>query len=215
MFRRPRTLRAATTLMAGAALALAGCLVPDDYELTVKVKDDMTFASTFEGDLINALARKAEIKGESDGAVAEHMREAAVALREEDTVDAVARDGAIRFTVSEHRQGAITAQPKKLTVGGMTGTIRTAQADGRQTVVIRGTRISEGNRDALARADIASAGTIEVCTDLEVLAHNATSTPNGILSSVTPWGDCYSWTIENYIAREKIPYIRLAAASTG
>ena len=56
MFGRPRTLRAATTLMAAAALALAGCLVPDDDELAVKVKDDMTFASTFESDLINALA---------------------------------------------------------------------------------------------------------------------------------------------------------------
>ena len=54
-----------------------------------------------------------------------------------------------------------------------------------------------------------------MCTDLEVLAHNASSTPNGILSSVTPWRDCDSWTIANEIAREKVPYIRLAAASTG
>lgn len=157
-------------IAASAAIMLAGCYVPEDFDLDIDFLEDKQYQYRYKGNLVHAMAAMAAKEGKY-GAKDEEIL--AKELSAAPGIKSVSSKGKGRFAVVLDDKGNV-GKPLNLL-----GTFSIKQGkDG--LVTMQAPAVKDNDADQLREVGIRFAGTIEVRLpkNVEVVQTNATSKPS-------------------------------------
>ena len=185
---------------------LSGCLVPEKFTAKVDVKSDGAYSFSYSGTAVNALVSAQLVQG---GKLSDKDRQAldaeAERMRSSKEIRKAVHKGNGRYELEIEQE---KAAGKPLSVMDSFW-IRTDKAG---VMTISSIEIKEKDKREFSRLGLTINGTLEVRVpkDVEVISHNATSTPT--------WGfGAYTWKIGRIDERPmmKLKFKNLAAEATG
>jgi hypothetical protein len=175
-------------LLVPPAILVAGCFLPDDYQLDIIANRDGSYTVDYVGDLIFAPGY-AELKQGKGNDHDKGFTDIAATLREEPGFKSVEYKGQAGYRVTYHWEGKLDKSPYVF-VGDSAPIFKiTKQVEG--TIELASAKLKKDDLAKLDSLGLSSHGKVSVKTDGKVVKHNATSEP-GIFSK------SYGWTVNNF-----------------
>jgi len=167
---------------------VAGCLLPDNFQLDITANRDGSYTVDYAGDLIFAPGY-AELKQRKGNDHNEAFTVLLEQIRKEPGFKSVEYKGQARYRVTYHREGKVDKEPY-IFVGDSAPIFRIEKRpDG--TIELGATKLKDNDVTQLKMLELHSHGKVSVKTDGKVVKHNAASQP-GIFSR------SYGWTVDDF-----------------
>lgn len=192
---RPFPRLALCAVMAGAAVLLGGCLIPEKFSASVEVKPDGTATYQYDGTAKHFLAaaeiqKKGQLSAKDEASLAAEAQKAAKSpgVKKFDYL------GAGRYQIVATQELKAGGQPALLDV------VRLSKSkDG--VYALSSSELKDSDRQQLKQLNISIDGTMEVRlpANAKVVSHNASGTP-GLFSKT------YSWKIGGIDSKPSITY---------
>ena len=167
---------------------LAGCFLPDNFQLDIIANRDGSYTVDYAGDLIfvPAYAELKQGKGsDRDQAFTGLLEE----IRKEPGFKSAEYKGQARYRVTYHQEGKLDKQPY-IFVGDSAPIFRIEKRpDG--TIELGAAKLKNEDVTQLKMLELHSHGKVSVKTDGKVVKHNAASQPGFFSKS-------YGWTVDDF-----------------
>ena len=181
------------TVTAGLLLSLSSCFLPEDFEVTISVKQDGSYTFQYDGNLVFVMALSAKKEGKLTKEDEKSLKEQEKKLLESPGFKKAKYIGNARYKVLVEQSGKPGVDyyfiSKEMSIFSIKG-----QSDG--SVEIKALQMSAKDLEGLKSVNVTIAGTLSVLLDkgVKVIEHNADKASPGL----------YQWRIKN---PEKAPFI--------
>lgn len=181
------TIRLLSTL--AVLCLLAGCYLPDRFQLQINMQRDGEYAFTYEGDLLAFNFLRKIGAGEASANDQDEIQIYENDLRRDSGFSEVSYLGQGRYRVKYRRQSNILKRPSFSFVR-RNAPFMTVKRNAEGLVTITGDRPNKKYRDELVAKGFNTRGTVRIWTDARVIDHNAHEVIQGSSTQ-------YVWNIQS------------------
>lgn len=166
-------------------LAMQGCPIPEKYVVSIDIKKNGDFHTTFDGTVVCALLKKGKI-------CLQKKQDLAPILNKFPFIKKVKYVGNCRYEIHCEKSGVLKSPNYLFDKALRIISITPSKMNNKNVVIISGMKLSSKDINILNEVKIAVNGTIKVNTNGKVLEHNAKESPMffGMFGS-------YQWEIKN------------------